>query len=434
MIYEPQEDSYMLLDAVKKYATGEVLDCGTGSGIQGITALNDSRVKSVLFSDINPECIDHIKSIIDDKKAKFIVSDLFENIDLKKKFDTIIFNPPYLPEDKYDKTIHNVGGKKGYEIIIRFLDSAETYLNYNGIILIVFSSLSHKNIIDKKLSEKYAYEIVSEKLFFMEKLFVYKIEKKKQFSGHRGLVEVRNYTYKKIVVLAVFKKPKTKYYDAKKESEFLKILNKKNIGPKLYKYDKKNNEIIIEYIRGKRIIEFIKESDKETIKKIIKKILYQLQIMDNSLINKKEMTNPYKHIIVRECIEKQDDDSKNKKNVDEDNKNKENNMNYKTSDYEPIMIDFERCQYTNRPKNITQFIQFLCSGKLHHIFINKKIFINKTQLLNIAKNYHNNYKNNYNKELNNNSNTDRYSNTDRFKGNQTSQITTLVDNIIKFID
>lgn len=365
MIYDPQEDSYMLEEQVKKYAYGKVLDMGTGSGIQGIAALKNDDVENLIFSDIKFECIKHVKKIVNDKRAKFIVSDLFNNINKKEKFDTIIFNPPYLPEDEYDKSIHNVGGKKGYETIVRFLRQAKNHLTDDGIILLLFSSLSKKNVIDKKLKEDYVYELVSERSFFMEKLYVYRIEKNKIFKGHRGFVEKINYKYKKKNIIAVKKYSRTEFYDAEKESGILKILNKKGIGPKLYEHDKKNNAIIIEYIRGERIINFILKKDKKKIFNITQKILEQLTIMDKMGINKQEMTNPYKHIIVRK-----DDDEK----------------------YTPVMIDFERAQKTDRPKNITQFIQFLNSGRLKHIFKKKNIHVDKERLMNIAKSY-NKYKN-----------------------------------------
>ena len=96
-IYKPREDSELLAKYVKKYAFGNILDMGTGSGIQALTAAKNKKVRSVLAADIQEEVIDYNKENIKNKKIKFIVSDLFSNI--KGKFETIIFNPPYLPED-----------------------------------------------------------------------------------------------------------------------------------------------------------------------------------------------------------------------------------------------------------------------------------------------------------------------------------------------
>ena len=96
MNYEPREDSELLAKYVKKFAFGNVLDMGTGSGIQAITAAKKKSVKSVVAADIQEEVIENNKNNIKNKKIKFIVSDLFSNIK-NKKFDTIIFNPPYLP-------------------------------------------------------------------------------------------------------------------------------------------------------------------------------------------------------------------------------------------------------------------------------------------------------------------------------------------------
>lgn len=358
MIYDPQEDSYMLAEQVKIYAHGKVVDMGTGSGIQGITALKNPQVQSVLFSDINPECIPHIKNTVKDKRAKFIVSDLFKYVDKKEMFDTIIFNPPYLPEDKYDKSLHNVGGRKGYEIIIRFLEQAKLHLKEDGIILLLFSSLSKKRIIDKKLKKDYVYELLSEKSFFMERLYVYRIMHKRTFKGHRGFAETILIKREGKEKIAIKKYSRTEFYDSQKEFKFIKILNRKGIGPKAYNLGDKNS-IIIEYIEGERIIDFIKTHEKKEIIYIIKKVLEQLTIMDKLMINKQEMTNPYKHIIVR----------------------KENDT------YNPIMIDFERAQKTDRPKNITQFIQFLTSGRLQHIFIEKNIKVDKERFMEIAKSY-----------------------------------------------
>src|SRR5271168_2996050 len=93
-VYEPREDSYMLANVVSEHAFGRVLDIGTGSGIQGITAAK--RGCSVTFLDIDPKAVDCAKSNanLNNIRGNFICSDMFDKIN--EKFDTIIFNPPYV--------------------------------------------------------------------------------------------------------------------------------------------------------------------------------------------------------------------------------------------------------------------------------------------------------------------------------------------------
>ena len=111
ILYQPREDSYLLAKHVAMQAKGNVLDVGTGSGIQAMTAAKLKKVKSVLGIDIQKPVVEHCKKTIKSKKIRFKQSNLFENI--AGKFDTIIFNPPYLPEDVKLKDITVAGGKKG---------------------------------------------------------------------------------------------------------------------------------------------------------------------------------------------------------------------------------------------------------------------------------------------------------------------------------
>jgi release factor glutamine methyltransferase len=169
MIYEPREDSGLLVKYVKKFAKGKVLDLGTGSGIQAETALKFT--KDVLATDIDKESVKYVKN----KGIKAKVSNLFSNI--KEKFDLIIFNPPYLPkeilEDKESKKI-TTGGKYGYEILEKFFAQVTKYLNKNGKILIVFSSLTNKNKIDKILKENnFKFRLLESKKIFFETLYCY---------------------------------------------------------------------------------------------------------------------------------------------------------------------------------------------------------------------------------------------------------------------
>lgn len=171
MIYEPREDSYLLEKYVKKYATGRVLDMGTGSGVLALAALE--KTKNVLATDVNLDAVKKAR----EKGVNAIKSDLFEKV--IGKFDLIIFNPPYLPEEKLeDEETKKIvcGGKKGNEILERFLSEVGNYLKLNGKILIVVSTLTPD--VDK-LIRKYGFKfrILEKKKIFYEKLVVYLIEK-----------------------------------------------------------------------------------------------------------------------------------------------------------------------------------------------------------------------------------------------------------------
>ena len=366
-IYEPQEDSYLLVAQVKKYACCRVLDMGCGNGIQGITALAQKKVSQVTFLDTNSAAITSVKSHLKNplhKPVSYIMSDLFSTLEKGMQFDTIIFNPPYLPDDELDdeKDI-TTGGKEGHELIVRFLHDAKSYLAPQGIILLVFSSLSKKSVIDTTLCKLNYEKLQIAKIHvFMEDLYVYLIKEKVDstciFHGHRGIVEKKIIIHQNKRIAVAVKKSLTTYYDGAKEATFLKLLNEHHIGPAFVDYDKKLNTLTMHFIEGERILDYLKKSStkKTEILRIIKEILEQLSTMDILHINKLELTNPYKHIII-------------------------------DANAHPVLIDFERCHKTIRPKNITQFIQFLTSTKLKYLFNEKKIVVDIAGLRTIAKSH-----------------------------------------------
>jgi release factor glutamine methyltransferase len=366
MIYEPQEDSFLLEKQVKKYALGRVLDLGTGSGIQAVAAAGNKLVREVIAVDINPEAVKRFQEIVTKnkfKKIQILVSNLFSNVECK--FDIIIFNPPYLPQDAGIEDAALYGGKKGWEISERFFHQAAKFLAPKGKILFLFSSLTNKTKIDEIISHNLfeAQELVKEKLPFFEELYVYSIHKsdilheleRKGVSdvhyltkGHRGMVYSgtwntdynikSHFSSKKTVKIAIKVENSTSKASnrIKNEARWLKILNEKNIGPKLYFSG--TNYVVMEFIEGKRIMDWIKEHSKEEIIPILEKILIQGLTMDQLGVSKQEMHHPHKHIIVSSK------DEVNRKD-------------------EPIMIDFERCKETLAPTNVTQLVEWLCRSK-----------------------------------------------------------------------
>jgi release factor glutamine methyltransferase len=191
MIYPPAEDSYLMSDILKEFLknkpkTIRILDMGSGSGIQAKTC-RDLGFTRITTADINPEAIRHLKK----QKFNAVKTDLFSNLYKKGglnvkgnlvplRFGLIIFNPPYLPEDTRepeDSKIATTAGKKGYELIIRFLEQAKYHLSPDGKILLLFSSLSKPNIIKRKAKELgYSLHLLNKSnMPFFEILYVYQL-------------------------------------------------------------------------------------------------------------------------------------------------------------------------------------------------------------------------------------------------------------------
>lgn len=137
-VYRDAEDSWLLQKQVEKLAKNKiVLDIGTGTGIQAITAAK-SGAKEVIAVDINPDAVSLAKenAKLNDVRINIFQSNLFEIV--KGTFDLIVFNPPYLPPNK-PKDMAWSGGKN---LIEKFLKQAKNFLNKNGKVIFVFSSLT----------------------------------------------------------------------------------------------------------------------------------------------------------------------------------------------------------------------------------------------------------------------------------------------------
>ncbi len=170
-VYQPREDSELLKEVVIEHAVGRVLDMGTGSGIQAKTAAEKAEVTEVIAVDCNPVAVKELKG----EKIFAKQSDMFSNL-AEEKFDTIICNPPYLPDEKSDRDPALYGGPNGFEWSLEFLKEAKAHLNKDGRILFLFSSLTNKDRIDAEL-KKLGYCFSEEKVLamFFERLYVYKV-------------------------------------------------------------------------------------------------------------------------------------------------------------------------------------------------------------------------------------------------------------------
>lgn len=373
MIYEPGEDSYLLQKYVDQYSkVDSVLDMGTGTGIQGLTAAKYAN--QVISVDINPNAVKQaitLAQIEKSKNIKFIESDLFEKIP-KQKFDLIAFNPPYLPKHKHVDDIALVSGKRGVDTTLKFLDSVNEYLATNGKILLITSSLASQSLLNQSIKTNLLQKKELEKIHvFFEDILLLELSKNDLLKkiegmnikdsrifahGKRGVIIKAKKNNKEISIKT--KKPGSNAFgNLDIEANTIKKLNEYNIGPKLISYV--DDMLMYEFVNGVFIEEFITINSKTKIKKVVEKIFDQLYQMDSLGINKFEMHHPIKHILIVN-----------------DN---------------PVLIDFERARHTDQPKNVTQFCDFLISKDMAKLLQTKNIKFDSNELINAAKDYKKDY-------------------------------------------
>jgi release factor glutamine methyltransferase len=160
-VYEPAEDTYLLAEFMNLSENDFVLDVGTGCGILAVLAAAKTK-NQVIAVDINPHAIRCSKNNAElnqvKDKIEFLLSDLFSGIKNKEIFSLIIFNSPYLPsepdEEKswIDKSW--AGGPTGRTIIDRFIREAPRYLQSNGKVWLLQSSLSNIDCTLKMFDEQ----------------------------------------------------------------------------------------------------------------------------------------------------------------------------------------------------------------------------------------------------------------------------------------
>lgn len=188
------------------------------------------------------------------------------------------------------------------------------------------------------------------------------IWKNKEFlaKGKRGFVYLTNFNGKKYLI-----KTTNSSSDALgtilKESINNQTLNKIGVGPNFLYYDEDKDFMIREFVDGERIFDWIDQnredvSFKKKLLFVVEGVLDQCRKMDVLGFNKYEMTNPYKDLLIN-------------KNLD------------------VSIIDFERCRFTNRPKNVTQFCQFLVKGKMHLLLSDLGVFLTRERMSNLAESY-----------------------------------------------
>lgn len=165
-MYVPSDDTFLLADCVRQYSGRWALEIGVGSGV--LLNLLEKNFVNVAGSDIDLRALEHCRGRSGAMLACCDAASAFAG-----KFDLIVSNPPYLPDDDKvrDLTVH--GGPKGIETTIHFLHSALPLLARGGKILLVVSSLADSSALEQLVMEKkMRKKVVKEKRMFYETLSV----------------------------------------------------------------------------------------------------------------------------------------------------------------------------------------------------------------------------------------------------------------------
>lgn len=155
-----------MMSKIKDLFIGDVLEIGTGSGILSIFAAE--KAAKVIATDISPHAIECAKKNIlrykYENKISLREGSLFSVINDDEKFDTIIFNPPFLKGkiDEKKVNIKNAYLDNNYIVLESFLKEVKNYLKENGNIYICFGGVGDVGYLNYLIAlNNYNVQIVS---------------------------------------------------------------------------------------------------------------------------------------------------------------------------------------------------------------------------------------------------------------------------------
>lgn len=176
-VYPPSEDSQLFIESLDIREGGKVLEIGCGSGVVSIhCALNGAEVSC---GDINPFAVELTRRNAGQNGVTLDVreTDVYSAFP-GERFDTILFNLPYLPaeEDEYDGELVKswAGGSDGMGPLPELLAHAPEHLLPGGRIIVVVSSLMDQERLDEVIGDR-PVTVLGELPLFFERLQILSI-------------------------------------------------------------------------------------------------------------------------------------------------------------------------------------------------------------------------------------------------------------------
>ncbi len=140
-VYDPAEDSFLLLESIMITPKDTILELGTGCGLIALACA--AQGAKVICTDINPYAVQLTRHNIErnhhllEGEITVRQGDLFTVLKNTERFSMILFNPPYLPTKKSERTdtwfdVATDGGPTGLRLTKRFLHGLRRYLLQDG--------------------------------------------------------------------------------------------------------------------------------------------------------------------------------------------------------------------------------------------------------------------------------------------------------------
>ncbi len=148
-VYEPAEDSHLLAEtAIERIDDGFVLEVGVGSGYVA-RRIESETDATVVGTDLNPKACVRTR----DEGIEVVRGDVTQPF-RAESFDTVLFNPPYLPtppEQEWDDPLEHAlsGGPDGRRVIRPFLEDVGRVLKRNGRVYLLVSTLTNIDAVSK---------------------------------------------------------------------------------------------------------------------------------------------------------------------------------------------------------------------------------------------------------------------------------------------
>lgn len=181
-VYEPAEDTFLLCHHLDVAPEDRFLEIGTGCGLAAIVAAKKGA--HVVATDQSPLAIKNAKENVKrhnlQDRIEVRLGWLFEPIRQNERFSVIAFNPPYLPGTQRDSAFDHAwsGGKDGREITEAFLLQCTQFLDAEGRLLLMQSSLSNPDRTRQMLKTRFHdITIKGEKKFFFERIILFEAKR-----------------------------------------------------------------------------------------------------------------------------------------------------------------------------------------------------------------------------------------------------------------